>query len=87
MDDATADIIRRAMLEEASNTGPELTTSSGPSTVWRWPMRSVTDPAHLEDTCVRCGGTLGSRWLNTGYGPHHTTCWIERTTPGNREDA
>lgn len=86
-DDAElACMIHRAQLEEATNMGPTLTPSAGPN-VWRWPLRSVTDPAYLEDACAYCGGTLGPRWLNTGNGPHHKDCWIERTKPGNREEA
>lgn len=32
--------------------------------------------------CAWCSIEItGPRYLNTGYGPHHTQCWIERTTP------
>lgn len=46
-DAAVARMIHRAQLEEATNTGPTLTPSVGPP-VWRWPLRSVTDPAYWE---------------------------------------
>lgn len=46
-DTAVAHMIHRAQLEEATETGPALTPSAGPN-VWRWPLRSVTDPAYWE---------------------------------------
>lgn len=79
-------LIRKAMRDEASGIDGLESDGSSPSPVWRWPLRSVTDPAYLEDACAYCGETLGPRWLNTGNGPHHKDCWNERTTPGNREE-
>lgn len=40
--------MRRWLLEEATRNGPEVHTTSGPSSVQRWPLGRWTDKAYWE---------------------------------------